>query len=61
MLTLQVLQPHAAHLDLEQTKRAVREFSKPNGLGELLQEQLVRKSECEENWLTPWWEQVNDF
>ena len=40
------------------TKTAVEEFRKPSGVGELLQEKLVSRSNKMENWLAQWWDDV---
>ena len=43
------------------TKAAVDDFRKPDGIGELLQEKLVSRSNKMENWLVDWWDDVAYF
>ena len=40
---------------IEKTKQYVADFTKPGGLGEVLQSRLVQRSKEHKNWLEEWW------
>ncbi|KAH9512894.1 hypothetical protein Btru_036944 [Bulinus truncatus] len=45
--------------DYVRTKYIVDEFIKPDGTGQVLQEQLLKRQQCMDNWATEWW--LNDM
>ncbi|XP_055875750.1 choline O-acetyltransferase-like isoform X3 [Biomphalaria glabrata] len=45
--------------DYAKTKYTVDEFIKPDGTGQILQEYLLKRQQCTDNWATEWW--LNDM
>ncbi|GAB6021932.1 hypothetical protein CHUAL_006094 [Chamberlinius hualienensis] len=52
---LQTVEPHLTNQQFENTKRLVNEFGKTGGIGEKLQDQLVKRYNESDNWLAEWW------
>ena len=48
---LNAIRPLVNDDEFEQTRKLVQEFRKPGGLGEQLQEKLIKKSKSEDNWV----------
>ncbi|KAL4150676.1 hypothetical protein PRNP1_010077 [Phytophthora ramorum] len=52
------IEPLVTKEELERTKTLVKEFGKPGGPGEDLQQELLQRAKGRDNWLAEWWEQV---
>ena len=52
------VKPLLTEEEFECTKEVVQEFRKPDGVGEVLQDKLVSRSNKTENWLAEWWDDV---
>ncbi|XP_065916399.1 carnitine O-acetyltransferase-like isoform X2 [Dysidea avara] len=52
---LKAMQPLVNNDEYQKTLVAVKEFGKPNGIGEKLQRKLEERAKTHDNWLTDWW------
>lgn len=52
---LRTVEPLVTTAEFETTKKCVRNFGSPGGIGDKLQEILMKKAEKTENWLADWW------
>lgn len=49
------VEPLLSPEDLEKTKHIVKEFGRPGGTGEALQQALLARAKAQDNWLSDWW------
>uniref|UniRef100_A0A6Q2X426 Carnitine O-acetyltransferase n=1 Tax=Esox lucius TaxID=8010 RepID=A0A6Q2X426_ESOLU len=54
---LLMLEPLVSEEELDHTRKLVKEFLTPGGVGDRLQRSLERRASNKENWLTEWWMQ----
>ncbi|CAB1319695.1 unnamed protein product [Coregonus sp. 'balchen'] len=52
-----MLEPLLSEEELDHTRKLVKEFLIPGGVGDRLQRSLERRASNKENWLTEWWMQ----
>ncbi|XP_065916864.1 carnitine O-acetyltransferase-like isoform X2 [Dysidea avara] len=52
---LKAMQPLVNNDEYQKTLLAVKEFGKPNGVGEKLQRKLEERAKTHDNWLNDWW------
>ncbi|XP_015765594.1 PREDICTED: carnitine O-acetyltransferase-like isoform X2 [Acropora digitifera] len=58
---LSAIKPLVDEEEFEYTQDLVKDFLKPNGDGEHLQNKLIQKAKTETNWLATWWDNVAYF
>lgn len=58
---LKAIKPLVDEEDFEYTEDLVKNFSKPKGDGEVLQNLLLEKMKTEKNWLANWWDNAAYF
>uniref|UniRef100_A0A8C7GYU6 Carnitine O-acetyltransferase n=1 Tax=Oncorhynchus kisutch TaxID=8019 RepID=A0A8C7GYU6_ONCKI len=54
---LLMLEPLLSEEEMDHTRKLVKEFLNPEGVGDRLQRSLERRASNKENWLTEWWMQ----